>query len=97
MKNVYQVKSSLSENLDFLKSKYKVEKVGVFGSVTKGLNTESSDVDILVEFSEPIGFFKFLELEEYLSRAIGVKVDLVTSKALKPAIKEEILKEVVYA
>jgi|SRR2546429_5687649 len=97
MKNVYQVKSSLSENLDFLKSKYKVEKVGVFGSVTKGLNTESSDVDILVEFSEPIGFFKFLELEEYLSRVIGVKVDLVTSKALKPAIKEEILKEVVYA
>jgi predicted nucleotidyltransferase len=54
-------------------------------------------VDILVEFSEDaeIGFFKFLDLEEFLSRKLGVKVDLVTKNALKPYIGKRILQEVV--
>jgi predicted nucleotidyltransferase len=55
-----------------------------------------SDVDILVEFEEPIGFFQFLDLEEYLTKLIGIKVDLVSKGALKPIIGEKILKEVIY-
>jgi uncharacterized protein len=50
-------------------------------------------------FSEDarVGFFKFLELEEFLSKSLGVKVDLVTENALKPMLKACILKETVYA
>jgi predicted nucleotidyltransferase len=50
-------------------------------------------------FSEDVsvGFFKFLELEEFLSGKLGVKVDLVTKNALKPMLKDQILKETVYA
>ncbi|WP_369684963.1 nucleotidyltransferase family protein [Candidatus Culexarchaeum yellowstonense] len=55
-----------------------------------------SDVDILVEFEEPIGFFQFLDLEEYLTKLIGIEVDLVSKGALKPIIGEKILKEVIY-
>jgi len=53
-------------------------------------------VDILVEFKKPIGLFKFLELEEYLSDLIGRKVDLVSKKALKPRIGKHILREVAF-
>lgn len=80
----------------FLKQAYYVDHIGVFGSVARGDNTEISDIDILVQFTKPIGMFKFLELEEYLSQILGKKVDLVTNKALKPAMVNEVLQEVVY-
>ncbi|MHA1371995.1 MAG: nucleotidyltransferase family protein [Promethearchaeota archaeon] len=67
----------------------------MFGSFVRGEAKEDSDVDILVEFEKPIGFFKFLELEEYLSDLIGKKVDLVSKKALKPHVGKYILEELV--
>lgn len=94
--DINQIKTVLHKNADFLKDTYHVEKIGVFGSVARGENTDTSDIDVLVEFSEPIGMFKFIKLEEYLSELIGKKIDLVTKNALKPAIKEDILQEVVY-
>lgn len=94
--DINQIKTSLNENLGFLQSTYYVKSIGVFGSVARGDNTEGSDIDILVEFSEPIGFFKFIELEDFLSEILGEKVDLVTKEALKEAIKEGILNETVY-
>ena len=51
----------------------------------------------LVEFEAPVGFFKFIELEEHLSEKLGAKVDLVTPDALKPLIKPQIMEEAVYA
>ena len=91
-----QVKNILDQHMDLLKKKYNVKELGVFGSVARGDNTQASDLDVLVEFSQPIGFFKFVQLENYLSKILGKKVDLVTKKALKNAIREDILKEVVY-
>ena len=52
-------------------------------------------MDVLVEFEEPIGLFEFVDLEMYLSNLLGVKVDLVSKKALKPHIGEHIFKEVI--
>lgn len=86
----------LDKHFDFLQKTYYVESMGLFGSVVRGQQTESSDVDIVIELSRPIGFFKFIELEDFLSKVLKKKVDLVTKKALKPAIKKEILKEAVY-
>ena len=63
---------------------------------SRGDERGGSDIDMLVEFSKPVGFFKFIELEEFLGKLTGKKVDLVTKKALKPAIKNEILQEVSY-
>ena len=78
-----------------IQARYKVKQIGLFGSIIRGEQKETSDIDILVEFEQPIGFFKFLELEEYLSNQLGRKVDLVSKKALKPRIGSAILQEVV--
>lgn len=94
--SIDQIKKTIDQNLKSLQDTYGVKQLGVFGSVSRGENVESSDIDILVEFSRPIGLFKFIELEEYLGELLGKKVDLVTKNALKPAIKEDVLKEVVY-
>ncbi|OGE19559.1 nucleotidyltransferase [Candidatus Daviesbacteria bacterium RIFCSPLOWO2_01_FULL_43_38] len=90
------IKNTINKHLSLLKDDYHVKNIGVFGSAARGQATPSSDIDILVEFSEPIGFFKFINLEEYLSSILGKEVDLVSKKALKPAIKDEILREVIY-
>ena len=55
-----------------------------------------SDIDILVELYETIDLFEFVELEDFLSEALDVKVDSVTKETLKPRTKNRILKETVY-
>ena len=87
----------LRRELGTLRKKYNVKVIGLFGSYVRGEQKKGSDVDILVEFQEPIGLFKFLELEEHLSDLLGKKVDLVSKKALKPRIGQRILAEAVYA
>lgn len=79
-----------------LREKYKVKRIGIFGSYVRKEANKKSDLDILVEFEKPIDFFEFLELEEHLSKSLKVKVDLVMKKVLKPAIGKRILKEVIY-
>lgn len=86
----------INEEMPVLREKFQVEKLGVFGSFVRGEETVKSDVDILVEFKTPIGFFQFIRLENHLTQILGRKVDLLTKKALKAAIKEEVLKELVY-
>ena len=95
MKDLKQIQSILSKHKDELRRKYNVKEIGVFGSYVRGEQKKSSDIDILVEFEESIGFFKFLEMEEHISKILGVKTDLVTKNALKPRIGQHILKEVV--
>ena len=97
MKTLEEIKARLEHLKPVLREKFEVETIGIFGSYTRGEQGKKSDVDILVEFSEDaeIGFFRFLDLEEFLSRELGVKVDLVTKDALKPYIGKRILQEVV--
>lgn len=95
-KKLKKIEKLVKENKLVLTKQFKVKEIGIFGSVVRGEDKESSDVDILVEFDEPIGFFKFLELEEYLSDLIGRKVDLVSKKALKPRIGKHILRKVAF-
>ena len=79
-----------------LEYKYGVSTLGLFGSYIRKEERAGSDVDVLVEFKEPIGLLKFVELKTSLSELVGAEVDLVTSAALKPAIRKQVLKEVVY-
>jgi len=88
---------SINQNLEILQGQFKVNKIAIFGSTARGNNRKDSDVDIMVELSEPISFFAFIKLENFLSKLLGKKVDLTTKKALKPTIKKEVLKEAIYA
>jgi len=84
----------LHEMLPELKEKYHVSYLGVFGSYIRGEQKPESDLDVLVEFSKTPTIFKFVNLENYLSDALGVKIDLVMKDTLKPNIGKHILNEV---
>ena len=88
-----EIESILKAHKDTLSASYHVQDIGVFGSFARGEETGKSDVDILVEFSEPVGW-EFVDLKEYLEEILGRPVDLVTKKALKRQLKDKILEEV---
>lgn len=89
-----EIKDILKEQKEELSSKYNLSQLGVFGSYVRHEETQTSDVDILVDFSSPISLFDFIDMEEELSNLLKTKVDLVSRKALKPNIGKVILKEV---
>ena len=93
MKDLEEIKQVLSRQKPALAENFKVKEIGIFGSYVRGEQEELSDVDILVEFNEPIGW-EFIDLLDYLENALNMKVDLVTPNALRPQFKERILKEV---
>lgn len=96
MKTQGKIEETLRQHKPLLTEKFKVAEIGIFGSYIRGEESKGSDVDILVEFKKPVGFLEFMDLEDYLENLIGRKVDIVSKKALKPRIGEQILKEVVY-
>jgi len=75
---------------------FSVKTMGVFGSVARDEQTGQSDIDLLVEFSKPVGFVTFMRLENFLSERLGKQVDLVTPDSLKPVIRQDVLSEVIY-
>jgi predicted nucleotidyltransferase len=96
MQDIERIKRVLLQHKAELRKKFKVKTIGVFGSYVRGEQKQGSDVDVLVEFEEPVGLFEFMRIEFYLSDLLGVKVDLVSKKALKPYIGKHIEEEVVY-
>ena len=73
-----------------------VESVAIFGSVARDVARDDSDVDVLVEFGRPIGLFEFMDLQAYLERLLGRRVDLGTPQSLRPRLRERVLQEAVY-
>lgn len=96
MRTLEEIKQWLTQNKSALQERYSVKEIGIFGSYVRQEQTEASDVDVLVEFSEVPGLLKFIDLENYLSDNLGIKVDLVHPKGLKPRIGEKILAEIIY-
>ena len=95
MKTRTEIEATLKELKPSLRRKFKVKEIGIFGSFVRDEEVEDSDVDILVEFSEPIGW-EFFDLKEFLVEILGREVDLVTVGGLRPQLKDRILQEVVY-
>jgi len=92
--SIGEIKKIISEHkVEFIR-KYHISQIGVFGSYVRNEQTCGSDIDILVNFSAPISFFEFIDMEEELSELLDNKVDLVSRSALKPFIGKHILEEV---
>ena len=96
MKTRKDLATILKKNKPVLEKVYKVREIGIFGSFARGEEHDDSDLDLLVEFSEPVGW-EFIDLKEYLEEIFDREVDLVTKNALKPQMRNRILREVVYA
>lgn len=92
------------EILDLLRSlqtdlsvRYKVRRIGIFGSFARVESRPDSDVDILVGFNPGADLFDLIEFSQYLEEKIGRHVDLATPRALRPEIRESVFRDVVYA
>lgn len=90
------IQKKLQPKFSVLAREYHVKRLGVFGSAARGRDTAKSDVDMLVSFSRLPGLFGFIRLEDYLSNLLNRKVDLATKNAIKPIIRERVLREVMY-
>ena len=97
MKTLEEIERILREHREELRRKFKVKEIGIFGSYVRGEAKETSDVDILVDFYEPIGW-EIVDLKEYLESLLGVKVDLVTKDGVmrKPKLWKYIREELIH-
>ena len=97
MKTLEEIERILGEHREELRRKFKVKEIGIFGSYVRGEAKETSDVDILVDFYEPIGW-EIVDLKEYLESLLGVKVDLVTKDGVmrRPKLWKYIREELIH-
>ncbi|WP_157206941.1 nucleotidyltransferase family protein [Mariniflexile maritimum] len=72
---------------------FKPSKIGVFGSFSRGDNTDESDIDILYSFEEAIGLFKLIKIKNDLEQNLKIKVDLVSEKYVHPKLKPHIFND----
>ncbi len=92
--DLQQVSARVAERSREL-SQLGVKSLAVFGSVARNEATTGSDIDLLIEFARPIGLFDFVYVKNYLEQVLGCRVDLATPDALRPEMRERILKEAI--
>jgi hypothetical protein len=97
MKTLGEMQAALQEHKLTLQQRYHVKQIGIFGSRVRQDDTPVSDVDILVELDQPVGW-EIVDLHRYLENLLGVKVDLTTKDALirKPLLWRSIQEDLVY-
>lgn len=95
-KKLEEVKKTIQSNEAELR-KLGVKEIYIFGSVVRGEEHESSDIDVFIVINEDrqIGFLGLAEIEIFLSKKLNSKIDLGTKKSLHPLLKEQILKEAI--
>ena len=95
MKELATIKQIIKELKPELEKKFHVSSIGVFGSVARNDYSKNSDVDIIVDFSQPIGI-EFIDLADLLEEKFHEQVDLVSKKGIKPQYFSSIENEIVY-
>lgn len=95
MKSLQEIRTTLSINKDRLFNKYGLKLLAIFGSYARNQQSNTSDVDILVEFDKPIGV-EFIDLALELETLLNEKVDLVSKNGIKPKYFQSISQELNY-
>ena len=90
-----QIKAMLSATKNELAERFRVSEIAVFGSYARNEQTPESDIDILVEFSSPVGI-EFIDLGDYLEQVLDLRVDLVSRKGIKPTYFRQIESDLKY-
>jgi len=96
--NLAEAKKIIKKEKASLAKNYGVSKIGIFGSFAFDDFSPKSDIDILIDQSHKskMSYFDLINIENKLAKMLGRKVDLVTKTSLKPYIKNDILKSVMY-
>jgi len=95
MLSAKEIESKLKQLKPELANQFNVSKIGYFGSYAAETQTADSDLDLIVEFSQPMGW-NFFTLQKFLEQALGLRIDLITNNSLKERIKDSILTKVRY-
>jgi len=96
MSNIDNIKNILLRIKPYLADKYHVSSIGLFGSIVRDdFSPSTSDIDIVVDFNEPIGI-EFVDLADYIERELKKKVDLVSKKGIKTKYYDEMKPEIIY-
>jgi len=95
MKALDEIKEALRSLQEEIKEEYRAEIIGIFGSYARNEEKAGSDIDILVRFYEGATLFDFVGLADFLEERLNVKVDIVSERAIRQELKDQILKEVV--
>lgn len=95
MRTLQEIKNTLSNHKQRLFHDYPIKSMAIFGSYSRKEQNDSSDLDILVEFSDKIGI-RFIDLADDLENIVGFKVDLVSKKGVKEKYLKSIDSELVY-
>ena len=95
MTELAYIKQILSQLKPELKQKYFVNSIGLFGSIVREDFTDKSDIDIIVEFSKPIGI-EFIDLADYIESKLSKKIDLVSRNGVKAKYFHQIEPEIIY-
>jgi len=95
MKTLKEIERIIKQNQRELEEKYRVKRIGIFGSFARGEQNEGSDIDILVEFKEPVGFL-FIHLADFLEEILEAEVDLITPDAIKLNRRRYIMEDLTY-
>jgi len=90
-----EVLRRLEEHKGEIRRRFSVAKLSIFGSFARGEGTTQSDLDVLVAFDRKATFDLFMDLKFYLEELLGIKVDLVTDKALRPQVRQAIEGEII--
>jgi predicted nucleotidyltransferase len=85
----------LKENNAELSAQFGVKSLALFGSVARDEATFSSDVDLIVEFRRPVGYFGLFALQNHLEKILGCPVDLGTPDSLKPRFRQRVMGELI--
>ncbi len=93
--SVEEIRNILNEHKVFFETKYFVQNFLLFGSYAKNQQTQASDIDLLVNFTQPIDMFDFIDLQDYLTGIFNKRIDLGTLNGLKSFVKSSILKEAI--
>lgn len=95
MRTLQEIKNALGNHKNRLFNDYPLKSMAIFGSYSRREQNESSDLDILVEFSDSIGI-RFVDLAEELEEIVGFKVDLVSKKGIKEKYLKSIDSDLLY-
>jgi len=93
LKTAAEVKAQLNVLMPILKEKYSVETIEIFGSYARAEENKKSDLDILITFSKPYNLWEFIDVKDFLTKKLRMKVDLVPKDSIKPMIRDQILQE----
>ncbi len=95
MPDLNEILSTLRKHKSVLSEKYSIRRIAIFGSFARGDATESSDLDVMVELSQPIGL-DFVSLGDELEEMLQIKVDLLSAAALKDSLRNSVYEDIVY-